>query len=236
MIIRLLTIISCVFATASVAGQIKFAPNLEITAGMSSFTPYEDFTETILTRNRGAFTQGYGNIGESTGMAFLRVGLSNQVSDRWDLSPYAEFHSGQGTLFEQDFYIFGISDLNPEERTYRFPAENSMRLFVTGIDARYKLIYGPTTALKVGTGLALSSRSHTYRDLLVVDFGTAYEVQSVRETFTTVNKTAVGVPLSLELVHQFTQDVSVGLHGRGQFYLNQEDMFWSAGLRVGVKL
>lgn len=111
-----------------------------------------------------------------------------------------------------------------------------MRLFITGVDARYQLIYEPTTSLKVGTGLSFISLSHTYRDLLAVDFTNTYQLLSRGETFTTANRTAVGAPLYLELETKLSQTVSIGLLGRAQLHVNNEDKFWSTGLRLGFRM
>jgi len=236
MTIRLLSLFICLFTTASLAGQLTWLPELEVTAGMTTYTPYDDFSREILTINGRPFTQGRGNVAEPTAMPFLRIGLANKVGDRWEVSPYLEYHAGTGTLFEQDFYQFIVSDFPPDERRYTFPAANSMRMFAAGIDARYVLLHRSDNKITVGTGLAFIARSHTYREALFVDFGTTRELLSVGEEFITLNRTAAAIPLSAELEHQLTARFSVGLHSRLQFQVNNEDLFWSAGLRCGMRL
>ncbi len=236
MFTRLFTLFICCSFSLGLQSQFIFNPKLEVAAGISSFTPFEDFSTTVFTVNGNAQHLGNGNITEPVQMAFVRLGLAQTINDRWSVSPFVSYHSGSGTLFDQEFYIFGISDLNPEEQRYTFRANNSMRLFVAGADIHYTLFSEKATTFQVGTGLAFSSRSHTYRDLLEVDFNQSYRVNSQSDRFTTANRTAVGLPFSAILSHQLTTMVSIGLQARAQFSLGQEDVFWSTGLLVGVHL
>ncbi|MEM6771167.1 MAG: hypothetical protein AAF597_11325 [Bacteroidota bacterium] len=236
MITRLLCILCLAVYASVLSAQLSLNPKLEVTAGLSTAYAFEDFSRTEFTRNGNTFTQGEGNIAEPIRMPFLRVGVSSTVGKRWELAPYLEYQAATGLLFEDGSYIFGVSDLNPEEKRYAFPSANAMRLFIGGIDARYALWSGRSTQFSIGSGLAFAARSHTYREELLVDFSTTYDIQSVTEEQRTTNGTSVALPFFAELAFQISDKVTLGLHGRLQFHLGLDDPLWASGLRFGIDL
>lgn len=222
------------FLPFSLFSQANERPRIEVTAGASDYYTFSDFDQTVFTRNGQAFSRSSGNVAEGTGLVFLRIGLAYPVSNRWSLEPYAELHTGGGTLYEEGFVAFNFGQ--PEERRYTWASPNELTVFAAGVNARYLVLAGPKTQVYAGAGLAFVSRNHTYREYLEVDFSDNYDVNARIEERQTINRKVLGIPLSVGVDRQISDKLSLGLSLRLQVHQGIEDHFWSGGLRCGFRL
>lgn len=236
MIKRLLGLMVILFSTLTLSAQGGGDLSLHLTTGIANYSATTDFQRNLLLQEGNDFNRLSGNISEPTFLPFVRVALSYPLNERWEVSPFVQYMFGKGTLFENDFFRFGVSGTNPEEKTFTRSAPNELKVLTAGISSNYLLVNGPSTKVKSGVGLAYMHRSHTYREYLEVDFSATYDPISVVEEFATVRKGALGIPISISIEQELTDRVSVGLRAETQFHLDLEDTFWASGVSVSVKL
>lgn len=180
------------FLTAQNADKLS----LEVQAGVGSYTTFSDFEQFVYSIEGGNLSRAYGNVAESNLMPYLSLGLNYQLSERWQINPFLHYLFGEGTLYENFFLRFGVTDINPVEQTFTAPADNEMKALTAGINVRYRLLNVAANQLYLGTGVAYTTRSHYYRNELDVDFGADRVAQSVIEGFTTEKKSALFLPVS----------------------------------------
>ncbi len=232
---------SIVFALILCFGSALFAQNgnllsLEIQGGLGTYTTFSDFQEAVYTIEGRSHNAGSGNVAESELMPYVAVGLNVQLSDRWQLNPFIHYLFGEGTLYENDFIIFGVSDINPVEQTFSAPADNEMKALTAGANLRYRLVNLLGNQLYLGSGIAYTSRSHVYRNELEVDFSEERIAQTIVERFTTERKSAVFIPVSIGLERAISDRMTLTLSAQGLIGAGTEDQAWSAGigLRYGL--
>lgn len=236
MINRLLLVIILASLTTLLNAQTANNFTLNVTGGITGYQPSTDFQSEELFIEGRPFNAGNGNVAEPINLPFARVALSYDVSERLRVSPFAQLITGKGTLNETDFFRFGVSDTNPVEKTFMRSSPNEVNVFTAGVSAEYLLVNGPSTDVRIGTGLAFMRSSHNYRSHLEVNFNETYDPISVVEEFNTSRKSALGIPLSVGVDQEITDRFSVGLRAALQFHPNLEDTFWTTGLNAGIKL
>ncbi|MFK8162514.1 MAG: hypothetical protein AB8H12_08620 [Lewinella sp.] len=210
--------------------------SLEVQVGVGSYTTFSDFQETIFTEGDRAFNRFSSNVAESDVIPYLSVGLQVQLNDRWQLAPFLQYQSGDGALNENDLSIFGVSATVPVEQVFQSSSTNSINALTGGVELRYRLVSLAKTQLHFGTGIAYTVRSHNYRNELEVDFNEDRTTRGIIEGFTTENKSAVSIPISISLEQGISDRISITLNARGLILIGLEDRAWTAGLGVRYKL
>ncbi len=216
--------------SAYATGQTDNRLSVEFQAGVGTYTTFSDFQEAVYTIEGRGHNAGSGNVAESELMPYVAVGLNVQLSDRWQLNPFVHYLFGEGTLYENDFIRFGVSDINPVEQTFSAPADNEMKALTAGANLRYRLVNLLGNHLYFGSGIAYTTRSHFYRNELEVDFSEERIAQSVIERFTTEKKSAVFIPVSIGLERAMSDRLTLTLNAQGLIGAGTEDQAWSAGL------
>lgn len=210
---------------------------VELTTGVSDYYTFSDFSRSVYSRNGRDYSQGSGNITEGTKLFFLRLGLAYPVANRWSVAPFVEVHTGQGTLFEEEFLLTGIGQPEyPEGKRYNWPSPNELTVFAAGVDARYLILNGSKTRIHAGLGLAFVSRTHTYQEFVQIDFDENHDENFRITEEQTVNRKAVGIPLSLGLEQGISDRLSLGLNLRLHVHSGIEDHFWAGGLNFSYSL
>lgn len=204
--------------------------SLEVQAGVGTYTTFSDFQRIVYTIEGNDFNRTSGNVTESDLMPYVAVGLNFQISERWQVSPFVHYLFGKGTLYENDFVRFGVSDLNPVEQTFMAPADNEMKALTAGANLRYRLVNLLGNHLYLGSGIAYTTRSHFYRNEMDVDFGADRIAQSVDERFTTEKKSAIFIPVSAGLERAVSDRLTLTLSAQVFIAPGMEDRAWSAGL------
>ncbi|WP_020569205.1 porin family protein [Neolewinella persica] len=210
--------------------------SLEVQAGAGSYTTFSDFQEVFYSIEGRDFNRFYGNVAESDLLPYLSLGLNYQLSERWQINPVLHYLFGEGTLYENDFTRFGVSDVNPVEQTFTAPADNEMKVLTAGINVRYRLLNVAANQFYLGTGVAYTTRSHFYRYELDVDFGADRVAQTVIERFTTEKKSAMFIPVSAGLERAISDRLILTLNAQVLFGINLEDRAWSTGLGLRYSL
>jgi len=182
------------------------------------------------------FNRFSGNVAESDLLPYVAVGLNYQLSERWQVNPFLHYLFGEGTLYENDFFRFGVTDINPVEQIFSAPADNEMKALTAGANIRYRLMNLLGNHLYLGSGIAYTSRSHFYRNELDVDFGADRIAQSVEERFTTEKKSAVFIPVSAGLERAVSDHLTLLLNAQIFIAPGMEDRAWSAGLGLRYAL
>jgi opacity protein-like surface antigen len=209
---------------------------LEIQVGAGSFTPFSDFQETIYKEGDRDFNRFNGNVTESDVTPALSIGLQVQLNDRWQLAPFIQYQSGDGVLNENEISTFGVSATVPVEQVFRSSSANNIKALTGGVELRYRLASLAKTQLYFGTGIAYTLRSHNYRNELEVDFNEDRTTSGIVEGFTTEDKSAASIPVSISLEQGLSDRVSLTLNARGLIVIGLEDRAWTAGIGVRYKL
>ncbi|SEQ69022.1 hypothetical protein [Neolewinella agarilytica] len=216
--------------SAYVSGQTDNRLSVEVQGSIGSYTTFSDFQEIVYTIEGQNYNRSNGNVTESDIVPYLSLGLNYQLTERLQLAPFVHYLFGKGTLYENDFVIFGVSDVNPVEQIFEAPADNEIEVLTAGVNVRYRLISLVGSHLYFGTGLAYATRSHFYRHEMDVDFGADRIAQSVDERFTTEKKSAVFIPVSAGLERAVSDRLTLTLNVQGFISPETEDRAWSAGL------
>lgn len=216
----------------SVEAQAQQAPKLSVafSTGFGNYVPYDDFATTVFLREGQPDNRGNGNIAEDNMMLYAAIEFAYQLSPRFSVAPFAQYQYHDGQLFENDRYIFGVTSFNDEEKQYTFPADNELSALVIGASFRYHIIRQEKVKAHVGAGLSYLNRSHTYRELLTVNFTEASDIIDQSEEYSTKELSALGIPLTANLEFQLSKKVAVGVRLLGQVHANLEDAFWTGGV------
>jgi len=216
--------------------QVDNRLSVELQGGIGTYTTFSDFQEIVYTIEGQNFNRSNGNVTESEIVPYFSLGLNYQLTERLQLAPFVHYLFGKGTLYENDFVRFGVTDVNPVEQTFMAPAENEIKALTAGVNLRYRLISLVGNHLYLGTGVAYTTRSHFYRYEMDVDFGADRIAQRVDERFTTEKKSAVFIPVSAGLERALSDRLTLTLNVQGFISPETEDRAWSTGvgLRYGL--
>ena len=230
MFIRLSITCLLLLATTNIFSQSPGTVSIEFVAGIGSYTPYSDFTRKIYLKQGSSLIGSTENIAEANVMPFAALHLNYVVSERISIVPFAQYQFHRGELFKNDITLFGITGSNPTPKTFRRSAENELNALTVGTSLRYTFRRRGKFQGFAGMGLAYMTRSHTYRELLEVNFSEQYEPLTINEEFTTAKKSALAIPLSTGVDYHISDQMAISLRVSGQFHATLEDVLGTVGL------
>jgi hypothetical protein len=211
-------LLSC---TLTAQSESKWSVGLQV--GAANYFTLSDFEEVVYTIEGSAYHYGRGNITEANVSPALGLEAMLEINPRWRLIGFGQLQAYSGTLYENDFTIFGPSSTLEEPVEFRAPADNDLTVFQLGLQAQHRVLRGRNIRGYLGGGLSFLSRSHTYRDRLEVDFSESRQPNSIAEFYTTANETTLAIPLTARLERELSQNVFLSLSGQLTVFPNLED-------------
>ena len=163
---------------------------------------------------------------------YTALKLDYQLNNRWSLAPFVSYQYHDGKMFKNDVTRFGASSSNPVPQEFSSPANHELKVFAMGAYLLYHFQEFNKINTYLGVGVSYASHSRYYRERLEVDFAEDNTPLNIEETYTTLSGDAIGIPLTVGLDRQLTDNFSLGLAVNGQVFQKLKDVQLSAAIAV----